>query len=498
MYILELTAEIAPYSHTGGLARGIRFLSAALIKRGHDVRVMTPLHYHVVEYFLKQKGGKQPKKISYVEVQTGTFNAHTSSTIKVDIIEYKQNTVNPHIYFIDYADYFLNRSSIYGYHDDFRRFYLFSIACCNWLLNEFRQSKKKPDVIHCHDWHTGYFINALKDNKQYALLSDIPVVFTVHNFKYQNENKFQYMDEAEIDLGKTPLADFNSPILKEQNALTRGMVFAERINTVSPTHAREILLPEYSYNLSAFMPKVKNKLSGILNGLDYHEFDPSTHPQIHYHYTEVNFSKQRKKNKLHLRKVFSLPDNGAAPLFCYVGRMTSQKGLEALLNSMRAILVQFPRAQLISLGDGEDHYCELFWKFTKIFPHQAKVKLIHDVNLPSKIFAGADITLIPSNYEPGGIVTLEALRYGSAPIARRTGGLMDIVTPYSSQTKQGNGFLYNTNTPNLLTRTIRSALKLYQKPKQWNCLVYNCMIYKRAWNEVAIEYERLFVDAKNI
>jgi len=487
MYILELVAEVAPFSYAGGLARGVRYLSLALLKRGHDVRIMTPFHLNVSAYIAQNK-----KSLVYNTARIDTKQTGNHLDSHICVVSYKQKKNEPHMYFVDYPDFFSKRSSIYGYADDYQRFYLFSQACADWLLMEYAKTKKRPDIIHCHDWHTGYFVDMLKRQKKYAHLADIPILFTVHNFKYQNENKFQYMKGTDVDEGKTALARLNSLSLKEQNSLTRGMMFSELINTVSPTHANEIFLPEYSYNLVNFMPKVRHKLHGILNGLDYNRINPATHPKVHDHYSLNNFAEKRFLNKRFLRSVFALPDTGNAPIFCYVGRMTSQKGLEVLLAAMKVILSTDPQAQLVAVGDGEDHYCELFWKFTKLFPQQSNVKLKHDIHLPNQIFSGADITLIPSNFEPGGIVALETLRYGSVPIARRTGGLKDIISNYNPKTTQGNGFLYNHNSPSTLITTMRRALDLYEKPSVWNKIVHNCMSYRRTWDDAAIEYEHLF------
>lgn len=496
MKILIIVAEIAPFTYVGGLARGTYALAKALTKKGHDVRIMTPMHWSVGNYFFRSGiTPKNEKKIQNVNKgRSGMIQDHVS------IVSFERSKVNEYMYFVNLRDYFGLRSQVYGYIDDYKRYYLFSRTCLEWLLSlQVEKDRWAPDIIQCHDWHTGYFIDLLKNSNRYRNIKNIPVVFTVHNFKYQNETKFQYMDEEKVDMGEDPLADIDSLRLQEQNALSRGMLFADNVNTVSPTHAKEITLSdyEYSYNLHKVICKIQPKLSGILNGLDYKEFNPLYNMQVQYKYSEKNADSGRFKNKQYLRQLFSLPNNGDSPLFCYVGRMTSQKGLEILFEAMGWILKKSPKIQLIGVGDGEDHYCELFWRFKKEFPNQVGIKLVHDIDLPKQIFAGADTTLVPSNFEPGGIVVLEALRYGSIPLIRRTGGLNDIITDFSTSCLTGNGFSFKERDSRVFYRKIMDVLEVYQNKHLWSIVIKNCMAFRRTWADAAIEYERLFEKVVN-
>lgn len=460
MNILIIVAEVAPFSQVGGLSRGTRFLAKALVARGHNVKILTPGHGCVME--------------------------------KLD--EYKKVDGDPEIYFINHPDYFGLRSRIYGYGDDYKRYYYFSKACLDWLM-QMKNNRDSwiPDLIQCHDWHTGYFVDLIKNDLHFKKLSKIPVLFTVHNFKYQNETKFQYFGDKELDTGKTPLASINSPLLSGQNALVRGMIFADWVNTVSPTHSREILSDEYSYNLGKTTNKIRNKLSGILNGLDYEEFDPLQDPLVKYNFSEKNFREKKRKNKDYLRKLFSLKRMGGGPLINYVGRMTSQKGLETMIGALRKLMVKSDDVQFIALGDGEDHYCELMWELKKDYPGRVGVKIVHDINLPRQIFAGSDITLVPSNFEPGGIVVLESLRYGAVPIVRRTGGLNDIIRDFSARNNQGNGFSFKEKNASDLYRKVISVLDICKNDrKAWDKIIINCLRFRRTWNEASEEYEKLF------
>lgn len=494
MRIFILVSEVAPFAHVGGLARGTYSLAKALSKRGHDIRIAVPMHRTVMEYVrvhslrvINEKAIRIPKIIT-----------KEKNIYDVRIKSVARSESNEHMYFIDNPDYFGLRSQVYGYGDDYKRYYLFSWACAELLLTLKESGGWFPDVIQCHDWHTGYFIDLCKNTKRYTALGTIPIVYTVHNFKYQNETKFQYMNEECVDMGKVPLAGIDAPQLQNQNALSRGILFADAVNTVSPTHAKEIAQPayEFSYNLKNVIRKVSPKLSGILNGLDYEEFNPVRDPWVKYHYSENNLFEARLHNKQHLRRLFSLPDKKEAPLLCYVGRMSSQKGLEYLFAAMSRVLGESPATQFIGIGDGEDYYCELFWRLSKMFPRQVGMKLLHDIYLPRQIFSGSDMLLAPSNYEPGGIVALEALRYGCIPVVRRTGGLNDIITDFSVGTLLGNGFSYKIRSERSLYNAIVKALAVYKKKRYWAALVQNSMAYRNTWDSAAVRYEQLFTKVK--
>lgn len=485
-----LVAEVAPFSHVGGMARGTYALAKALTARGHGVRIATPFHKSVSDYTKANR--KRYAGCVHLRAPGGVSGLGTAVCAKV----LPRDLQNEYMYFIDNPDYFGLRSQIYGYMDDDKRYYAFSCACAELLLVLQRAQEWLPDIIQCHDWHTGYFVELLKKKKRYARLRHIPIVFTVHNFKYQNEIKFQYMNK--VDLGGEPLADINSPELHKQNPLSRGMLFADAVNTVSPTHAKEVCSDayEFSYNLSPVIKRIE-PLSGILNGLDYHDFNPQTDKHIRFRYSVADAVKNRSKNKTVLRTLFSLPDNGGAPLFCYVGRLSSQKGLEFLITAMRRLLREHPSFQFIGAGDGEDYYCEQFWRLKKEFPTQVGINLIHDVYIPRKIFAGSDMIIIPSNYEPGGIVAFEAMRYGCVPVIRRTGGLNDIVSDYSPATGQGNGFSYQRRDDKALYRTMTRAVGVYRMRSVWQRLTENCMRFRNTWETAAAEYDELFRNVIN-
>lgn len=491
MKILIIVAEIAPFSHVGGLARGTRYLSKALSEIGHDVRIMTPLHSCAKSYLEK-------KQLEYtthsIDCSSLPFPEHQDSTkFKPKYLLIKKNKFCEQTYLVDYPDYFSLCSRIYGYEDDFKRFYLFSKLCLNILDDHSKTQDWLPDVIQCHDWHTGYFVELIKTNTKISKkLKDIPVLFSVHNFRYQGSVNFMYFDKEDLDMAKEPLAEENDLLLKNQNALSRGMIYADWVNTVSPTHAKEVQSKEYSYNLELVIKKISPKLNGILNGLDYEAFNPNKDRSLHKNYDADNSLRQRAKNKQYLQKLFSLPVNPEGPLFSFVGRMSFQKGLDTLVQVMAKVLKENKNAQLIAVGGGEEYYCELFWQLKHQFPNQVAVKLEHDIHLPKPIFAGSDITLVPSNFEPGGIVLLEAMRYGSVPIIRRTGGMNDVIQDFDKKTFMGNGFSFKNQKASTFYKKINEVLTIFEDKKTWEKLVKNCMTYRRTWTESAKEYALLF------
>jgi starch synthase len=369
---------------------------------------------------------------------------------------------------------------LYGYKDDHVRFALLSKGCLEWLLVMENLLAKKdqrgwmPDVIHCNDWHTGYF------------------VFTVHNFLYQGNYDFRYGNHDKNDAGVIPLASLLSPKLQMQNGLLRGILYADAVNTVSPTYATEALTPEYGAGLEEVLQGIRGKLAGILNGLDTKEFNPETDPIIYRKYSLSNFSSIRRENKLDLQRLFFLEENLDNPLFAISGRLSQQKGWDILLTVLPHLLSTKKELQLIVLGSGDERYRDELIKLQALFPKQIGLHLRSDFRLPRKLFSGVDCILMPSTFEPGGIVALEALRYGAVPLIRKTGGLNDIIDDFDPVSKKGNGFSFKNSDPWELFAAIVEAITIYKQPLIWKRLIHNCMSYDFSWKYSASLYENLY------
>ncbi|MBT3419412.1 MAG: glycogen synthase [Candidatus Magasanikbacteria bacterium] len=490
MKILHIAAEVSPFVSVGGLSQVMYFLPSALIKKGHDARVFTP-KYGTSKI---KKRWKKKKQIA-IHVPIGdnaeTKKAKRGETIPCEVSFYIPETKEPPVYFIENREYYTLRENVFGYADDHTRFALLSKGALEWMLEE---SKKEngwiPDIIHCHDWHTGYFVELAKRDKKYKdLLLDIPIVFTIHNFKYQGNGSFKYVQKEDKDSGKTTLAPLGTQTLKKQNALKRGLIYADAINTVSQAHALEVLTPEYAEGLEDTLEKVKGKFIGILNGLDTKTFNRKKDLRIKKRFTHKNFKEARRENKKDLQKVFHLPIDASKPLIAYSGRLAQQKGWDILLETLPQVLKHTPNTQLIVLGGGDEKYRHGLQQLQREYPKRVGLHLMPDFELPRKIFAGADMLLLPSIFEPGGIVALEALRYGAVPLVRHTGGLGDIIDHFDPETKRGNGFSFVEKDPWALYGIIIEAITLYNQKNLWNSLVKNCLRCDFSWENVAGIYD---------
>lgn len=489
MKIISVVAEVAPFSYVGGLARGTYFLGRALNTLGHDVRVFTPLHACVQQFLQKQPEIlSQDAKIN-LKLPERLFGEPIASAA---VLRAEATSKNLLTYFLDYPDYFSLRSRVYDYGDDHRRFHLFSVSLLEWLLYQQKTDGWFPDVLHCHDWHTGYCIDLLKNDKRYASLRNCKVLFTIHNFRYQNILKLRYLSDHEQDTGYEKLAVANEPALQKQNALLRGILFADLLNTVSPQHALEVQQVDFGYNLAPVLHSRKHVLSGVLNGLDYAEFNTQNSAEIAIPFSIKNWKTAKQLNKRIVQQLFGLPVDDTKVLLAYVGRMTSQKGLEMLVSGMRQLLRSYPQLQLVALGDGEDHYCDLLWNFAKSHADSVSVKLYHDAKLPKQIFAGADMVMIPSNYEPGGIVALEAMRYGAVPVARNTGGLHDSIIDFTQNQRHGNGFVFDEKTRHAFVVAVTRALQHHDAAESWKQVTENALCFRQTWETSAKQYIKLF------
>lgn len=503
MKILFLSAEVAPFVKVGGLSQVMYFLPRALAKQGHDVRIFMPKYASIDAPQSKKKWNLKTETenllVPVEDLQTKEKAPQEPKSIHCNIKSYPKTRTTAYTYFLENQEYYELRANMYGYKDDHIRFALLSKGCLEWLLLMQKLLEKKdkrgwlPDVIHCNDWHTGYFIELAKKSKRYnEVLSKIPIVFTVHNFLYQGNYDFRYGNHDKKDTGTTPLESLHSPKLQMQNALLRGVLSADAVNTVSPTYAIEAQTPEYGVGLEEVLQGIRGKLAGILNGLDTKEFDPETDPIIFKKYSISTFDTVRRENKCDLQRSFSLEENPDNPLLAISGRLSQQKGWDLLLEVLPHLFAARRDVQLIVLGSGDDRYRDQILKLHQKYPHQIGLHLRADFRLPRKLFSGVDIILMPSIFEPGGIVALEALRYGAVPLVRRTGGLNDIISDFNPVTKKGNGFSFRTNDPWELFAAIVEALTIYKQKNLWKKLIHNGMSYDFSWKYSALLYESLY------
>lgn len=518
MKILFVSAEVAPFSTVGGLSQVMYFLPKALIKLGHDVRIFTPKYGSVDGTAPNFPGSPKvaPKRLKMELENLPIPIIHHPSTLLCNVKSFRLSPHDPLVYFLENREYYEQRANVYGYADDHVRFALLSKGCLEWLLQQGTRAKGQgprenqsalspqplafspnnvwlPDIIHLNDWHTGYLVDMIRHDPRYKeAFKNIPVVYTVHNFKHQGNGvwDFRFAPADRKDTGKNPLPDLLDDKLIESNALMRGIINADAVNTVSKTHVDEIQTPEYGEGLEEILKKNNHKLFGILNGLDRDEFNPARDKKIktNYNYRQLF---RRAENKLALQKEFKLPADPRIPIFAISGRMERQKGIEILMEVLPKLMENF-RFQFLALGGGEESFRQFFVELSQKYPDRAAVYPRPSFSLPRQIFAGADVMVMPSQFEPGGIVALEAMRYGAVPLVRRTGGLNDVIADFDPDTGAGNGFSFAAFDPWALYGAWVEALTIYRRRDLWKRLVVNCMKEDFSWSKAAGEYEEMY------
>lgn len=486
--VLFVCAEVAPFSSVGGLSQVAHFLTRALKKLGVDARIFTP-KYGIID------PAKYPTKtiISNLQVSTGEDGSNSNKPQNIDcsVEFYQASKTEVPVYFLVNEEYYQKRANVYNYNDDHIRFNLLSKAAVEFI----KQGEFVPDVIHANDWHTGYLIDLLKNDPSYNTnpqLKKIATLLSIHNI-YQGLFDFANANEMDFDDGKSPLAPLFSDRLVKQNSLKRGVMYADVVNTVSQTYVQELLNAESSGGLENLFRELRGKLYGVLNGLDTTDFNPSADEIIKQNFSSKSV-RLRAENKLDLQKRFNLKHDPDAPLIAYVGRLDMQKGLDIFIQEFEYIVVELG-AQFVVVGSGEQHFVEFFSEMGKKFPDQVGTHLMRDFSLPRKVFAGADMILIPSKYEPGGIIAIEALRYGCIPIAHATGGLADSVVNYDPKSDTGYGFTFKNFVPEGLLTAVVRAIETYKNHHLWEKIVRRAMLADFSWKKSAQKYIDLYQKA---
>ncbi|OGG08990.1 hypothetical protein A2154_01805 [Candidatus Gottesmanbacteria bacterium RBG_16_43_7] len=477
--ILIVTAEAAPYATIGGLGQVAYYLPRALKKLGTEVAVFIPKYGTIDEKKFKIR-------MLYKGLMVPTGDSERKEL--VCNVKVRQGTKRePTVYFLENMEYYEQRANVYGYADDHIRFALLSRGVLEFTKLQYF----KPTVLHCNDWHTGYVPNYLRtEYAGDAFFRNVTTVFTIHNLKNQGIFDFRFASPMDFDDGKSAPASFFDPQLKKQNALKRGIIYADLVNTVSETYAREMMTDKYGEGLSELIKEARDKIFGVLNGLDYNDFDPQNDKAIAHTYSWKNFA-NRKLNKKVLQREFSLDENPDIPILAYSGRLDSQKGIELLMSILPHLLGEYA-VQFVILGTGDSKYKEFFTKLEADFPGRVGTHLMKNFVLPRKIYAGADILLLPSKFEPCGIVTIEGMRYGLVPVVRKTGGLADIVTDFNPQKGIGNGFTFKNFSDLSFFGSVVRAIHAYWRKSEWERLVKSVMKEDFSWGSAAEKYLDLY------
>ena len=476
MNILFAASECVPFVKTGGLADVVGSLAPVLAKKGHDVRVILPLYGAIPDAYVE----KMRHMVDF-EVELGWRRQYCG----IESLELNGVTW----YFVD-NKYYFDRNYIYGMGgDEYERFGFF----CRGVLNALPLLHFIPDIIHCNDWQTGMIPALLKI--QYAHLTDytgIRTVFTIHNLQYQGIFGIDQFKDL-FGLGDSLFTADKLEHYGAANCMKAGIVYADEVTTVSPSYAEEIQTAYYGERLDGLLRAKRNHLSGVLNGIDMDAYNPATDSEIVAHYTSEEMA-GKALNKRALQEELGLDIDPDVPIIGMVGRLSNQKGLD-LVDYIIGELMQ-EKIQLVVLGMGDAKYFNLFSWAEQEYPGRVAARFQMDVRLSHRIYAGADIFLMPSQFEPCGLSQMLALRYGTIPVVRETGGLRDTVLSYNESNGAGNGFtFFNYNAHDMLF-TIRRALFFYENRKDvWAMLQKRGMEGDYSWDHSAEVYLALYQSA---
>ena len=472
MKILYVAAEAVPFAKTGGLADVAGSLPKALKADGVDVRVIMP------------KFGKIPE--AYRNAMEHVYDGELPVAWRkkyVGLDKYELDGVT--YYFVDNEEYF-NREGFYGYDDDAERFSFFSRA----VLDLLPEMDFWPDVIHTNDWHAGLVNVFLKlEHMGDARYERIKTVYTIHNLKYQGVFPKDVMPDV-LGLDWKYFNNGDLEFYDAVNFMKGGIIYADAITTVSKTYAKEIQYPYFGEHLDGLLRSREQDLSGIVNGIDYDVYNPRTDKYIFETYDEGSLDR-KLDNKTELQKSLGLPERRKVPLIAIVSRLVEPKGMDLVVRMMDEIL-QHEDIQLVVLGTGEKRYEDWFKGLAWRYPKKVSVNIYFSNELAQRIYAGADIFLMPSNYEPCGIGQLIALRYGTIPVVRQTGGLKDTVQQYNKYTQEGNGFVFNNYNAHEMMYALKRALSFYGNYEIWHKIQLNAVQSDFSWKRSAKEYEALY------
>ncbi len=471
MKILFAVSECVPFIKSGGLADVAGSLPKELNKLGNDVRVILPKYQLMPEEYKHDL-----EKIAEFKVAVGWRQQYCG----IEKLVYEGVTY----YFVD-NEYYFKRSQMYGDFDEGEKFSFFNKA----ILETLRELDYYPDVIHCHDWHTGMVPFLLKTKyKEAEGYKDIHTVFTIHNLQFQGIFPKEILGDLlgiEDHYFHSESLEYNGNVSFMKAALTS----ADKITTVSPTYMHEIQTPYFGEGLDGVLRARGGDLAGVLNGIDNDLYNPETDTALAAPFGPADHA-ARLVNKLEIQRQFGLPCDKDVPLIAMVTRLTKQKGLELVQGVFNEIMET--GAQLIVLGTGDREFEYFFSHMAAKYYEQCRIFIGFSEELAHRIYAGADLFLMPSKFEPCGLSQLIALRYGAVPIVRETGGLNDTVKSYNGPGSEGNGFTFSHFNAHDMLHTIERAIGFYRNEAEWNELVSKVMKMDFSWASSAQFYNSLY------
>ena len=472
MKILFAASEVAPFIKTGGLADVAGSLPNALVQCGHDVHVILPLYEKIGSQWREQMTFRTKFAVSLAwrKAYCGIFE------LQKDGVTY---------WFVD-NEYYFKRNNIYGHFDDGERFAFFSRA----IVESPSQLDWIPDVIHCNDWQTALVPLYLMDADRNAPgLANTKTVFTIHNIEYQG----QYGRSILEDVFGLDSSYYNDRLLAHHGNvnLMKGAIYAaDYITTVSPTYARELHNSFYAHGLEHVVDANGYKISGILNGIDTALYDPSTGKDMAHKYA-VDHMQGKLECKAALQKAVGLNVDPNVPVIACVSRLVHHKGIDLITRVLPEIMDM--NVQMVILGTGERQYEDVLRQADDRYKGRFAARLFYSAELSNTIYSGATMLLMPSIAEPCGLSQIIAMRYGTLPIVRETGGLKDTVTPYNQHDKTGNGFSFSDVNAHDMLHVLRMAVDLYHNDKDtWEVLAHNAMTADFGWGRSANEYTKIY------
>ena len=469
--ILFVSSEAAPFVTTGGLGEVIGALPKNLCAADDkiDVRIIIPLYEEIMSKFQDRIEfiGKIYVDLGWRHQYCGIFSAKEGG------VKY---------YFID-NEYYFKRADCYGHFDDGERFAFFGKA----VLEILEVIDFIPDIIHTHDWQSAaasiYLRTTYSGKEEFK---NIKTIFTIHNIEYQGKYSMSILEDIfAIPFEYKNILEFDGAI----NLMKGAMMCSDIISTVSPTYSREIHDFRYAHGLDPIINLQTEKIRGILNGIDTESYNPATDTKILSNYDSCSINK-KLENKLQLQMVMDLPQDDQIPVIAIITRLVKHKGIDLIVGAMNE-LIHLP-AQFVLLGKGEREYELLFESFMERFPDKIGVKIGYDNEAARKIYAGADMLLMPSKFEPCGIAQMIASRYGAVPIVRETGGLKDSIIPYETDGGKGNGFVFTDYMSDSITEVVSRACAVYNNKGKWAELVKRVMSWDFSWEQSAKEYIKMY------
>lgn len=475
--VLFVSAEAAPLARTGGLGDVVGALPPVLRRLDCDVRIVLPLYKPIREQY-----GGQMEFLGWHMIRMGW------RTLYCGVLKLEKDG---QIYYLIDNEYYFNHDQIYlDYSFDIERFSFFQRAVLESIE---KPLDFQPDLLHLHDWQTGMIPCLLEAHyRPYGRLQDIRTVYTIHNLKYQGIHGRERIADL-MDLPDKFMTE--AGILRDgvPNFMKAGIVYADRITTVSPAYADEIKLEFYGEGLHDLLRRQSHKVVGLLNGIDTDEYNPATDPGIARNYTIDSWKEGKAACKAALQEELGLRQTTILPLVVMVTRLVDQKGLDLLLHVLEELLDG--SLQLAVLGTGTPQYEKALSAAAQRHPDCLAACLSFDVALSHRFYAGGDLFLMPSLFEPCGLSQMIAMRYGAIPIVRETGGLRDTVQPFNQYAGTGNGFSFrNINAHELLFMTRYACDVLRHMPEAWQALVRAAMNADFSWNHSAAAYRQLYND----